>query len=657
MLGIFAVLMLVSGYYLDHKRINPSAYILNHSKQYEKANSPIGEDIKMHLGHLVELSLIEDSKMLLFLRSMINYHRWLSVFLSYNEIQPRVYRITSLIGYLFILMLGNTLAFQVSNASMYCYSISTKDICESEPSPVSDGPNCVWNNDALRCEPRALELVGVLYLALICAIFTIPLTVIQDYLVDKVLRARVSTEEDIGKEILGVAQGSRCEIAVSAMAEEIVAYRSGLSAVDGAEFDDMWGTVQVRSAGGATRYSLPQYVRSQLLRDVKEVKRQRAEEMMVAMQQRSNIDLQITRLFVKDALPYTASVVLSAVHRHENESRVIPIIQNRRWKVLAWTYLIATNCMILMYMIIFALQQDRSFQVSWLRTLFVSLSGDVLILSTLVIYFNHVYVPQLFLSDTQSVTSGIKSMFDDGKNVIYDTVKQFAANKYLFVSHSIAAAHPSSKVSSIVLNYSTPWPRRSYKGTSINGVSIVVVLMLFEVIMDLPSSLQNELCKFILLAFLANIAASELLQREYRTWVKIAVTIFALGVLYIIGRLLGYALRSISGKHRWNHHPVVSAHATQMLSVDIPPSSSPARRASLHLTRRASAAQAIEALQQVTGAMLSSQAKEHIDFVDADSDYDDYWESSDISSGISSDITSESSGGSASLMDSGDSTQ
>jgi chromate transport protein ChrA len=311
--------------------------------------------------------------------------------------------------------------------------------------------------------------------------------------------------------------------------------------------------------------------------------------------------------------------------------------------VLAWVYLIATNSMILVYMMIYALQQDRLFQVSWLRTLFVSLSGDVLILSTLVIYFNHVYVPQLFLSDTQSMTSGIKSMFDDGESMIYDAMERFAADKYLFVSHWLASAHPSSKVSSIVLNYSTPWPRRSYKGGSINGVSIVAILMLFEVIMGLPSSLQNELCKFILLAFLANIATSELWQREYRTWVKIAVAMFVLTVLYIIGRLFGYVLRRVSGRRNWSR-PLATADIIHQSNATmpslLPPSLfPPARRASLHVTRRASAAQALEALQQVTGAVSASLSEAK---VDADievalekSDDEDSWYSTDMSESTS----------------------
>jgi chromate transport protein ChrA len=645
MLGAFAALMLVSGYYMDNRRINPSAFILNRSKLSRKVDDSDSKESNIPLGHLVELSLIEDSKIVLFLRSMINYHRWLSVFLSYNELQPRVYRVTSLIGYLFILMFGNTLAFQVSNSSMGCYDMTTRDACESEPSPVSDGSNCVWNEDAWRCEPRAHELVGVLYLALICAIFTIPLTVIQDYLVDKVLRAQVMDTDDVRNQGSGVAKAYTFKRIAASMAAEIVAYRSGLSAIDGAEFDDMWGTVPVRSTDGATSYSLPKYVQSQLLRDLKHVEQQRAEEILVSKQHQKNIDLQITRLFVKDLLPYTASVVLSAVHRHENESRVISTIRSRWWKVVSWGYLFATNCMILVYMMIYALQQDRLFQVSWLRTLFVSLSGDVLILSTLVIYFNHVYVPQLFLSDAQSMTSGIKSMFDDGKNVIYDTMEQFAANKYLFVSHWLASAHPSSKVSSIVLNYSTPWPRRSYKRGSINGVSIVAILMLFEVIMGLPSSLQNELCKFILLAFLANIATSELWQQEYRTWVKIAVALFVLTVLYVIGRLLGYVLRRVSGRYRWSR-PVATAgiihHSDAAMPLLSPPSLSPSvRRVSLHVTRRASAAQALEALQQVAGAVSVSvsenkgSANRDVTTSNIDSDSDDedyyYWKSSDFS--------------------------
>jgi chromate transport protein ChrA len=268
-----------------------------------------------------------------------------------------------------------------------------------------------------------------------------------------------------------------------------------------------------------------------------------------------------------------------------------------------------------------------------------------MILSTVVIYFNHVYVPQLFLSDTQSMTSGIKSMFDDGKNVIHDDMEQFAANKYFFVSHWLALAHPSSKVSSIVLNYSTPWPRRSYKGGSINGVSIVAILVLFEVIMGLPSSLQNELCKFILLAFLANIATSELWQREYRLWVKIAVALFVLTVLYVIGRLFGYVLRRVSGRHRWSC-PGATADIIQHSDVTIPSVSPPAlpppaRRASLHVTRRASAAQALEALQQVSGAVSVSLSEKKgsanrgitTSNIDSNDDDEDYycWESLDFS--------------------------
>jgi hypothetical protein len=253
MLGAFAALMIVTGYYMDGKRINPSAFILERSKLLRKVDDSDSKESSVALGHLVELSLMEDSKIVLFLRSMINYHRWLSVFLSYNEIQPRVYRVTSLIGYLFILMFGNTLAFQVSNSSMDCYDMTTRDACESEPSPVSNGANCVWNEDAWRCKHRALELVGVLYLALICAIFTIPLTVIQDYLVDKVLRAQVLDTDDILNEGSSVAKAFRCRRIVASMAAEVVSYRSGLSSIDGAEFDDMWGTVPMRSAGGAIR--------------------------------------------------------------------------------------------------------------------------------------------------------------------------------------------------------------------------------------------------------------------------------------------------------------------------------------------------------------------------------------------------------------------
>jgi chromate transport protein ChrA len=241
------------------------------------------------------------------------------------------------------------------------------------------------------------------------------------------------------------------------------------------------------------------------------------------------------------------------------------------------------------------------------------------------------------------MTSGIKSMFDDGKNVIYDAMEHFAANKYLFVSHWLASAHPSSKVSSIVLNYSTPWPRRSYKGGSVNGVSIVAILMLFELIMDLPSSLQNELCKFILLAFLANIATSELWQREYRTWVKIAVAIFVLTVLYVMGRLFGYVLRRVSGRHRWSR-PVATADIIHHSDVTMPSVSPPAlpplaRRASLHVTRRASAAQALEALQQVAGVVSASlsEAKVDADIETALGKSDDEysWEPTDMSESTS----------------------
>jgi hypothetical protein len=47
-----------------------------------------------------------------------------------------------------------------------------------------------------------------------------------------------------------------------------------------------------------TSYSLPKYVQSQLLRDIKQVEQQRADEMLIAKQLQNNADLQITRLIV-----------------------------------------------------------------------------------------------------------------------------------------------------------------------------------------------------------------------------------------------------------------------------------------------------------------------------------------------------------------------
>jgi hypothetical protein len=243
------------------------------------------------------------------------------------------------------------------------------------------------------------------------------------------------------------------------------------------------------------------------------------------------------------------------------------------------------------------------------------------------------------------MTSSIKNMFDNSKSAIYDSMERFAANKYVFVSHWIASAYPSSKVSSIVLDYSTPWPRRSYKGASVNGMSIVALLTLFEVTMNLPGSLQNELCKFVLVAILANTATSQLFQRKYRTWVKIAVTLLVLLVLYVIGKILGYALRRVCGKHRWSL-PVESADLIPSDAVIPSSPSSPVRRASsLHVTRRASAAQAIEALQQVTEAISLPDAKgnSHSQVLH-DSDDDEYWELSEFSestSGSSRSMVSE----------------
>jgi hypothetical protein len=144
--------------------------------------------------------------------------------------------------------------------------------------------------------------------------------------------------------------------------------------------------------------------------------------------------------------------------------------------------------------------------------------------------------------------------------------------------------------------------------------------MLFEAIMDLPSSLQNQLCKFILVAFFSNIAASNLLQKKYRTWVKIGVALVLLTLLYAIGRLLGYLLRHVSNKN-WYKRPMAFADVNNLSSA------SPDRRASLHVTRRASAAQALEALQQVTEVVAQLETKEKFNFDNYCSD-DDYCASS-----------------------------
>jgi hypothetical protein len=248
----------------------------------------------------------------------------------------------------------------------------------------------------------------------------------------------------------------------------------------------------------------------------------------------------LTYLFVKDLLSSANGKILENKYRRDNTPRrkVSYLV-----KLCTWVFITLVLAAMLFYIYLFALRQTASRQKAWFFTFLVWVMFEILLVSSALVFFQHVIVPSYILNDLKNVRAQIvkdivdfKSKLDnridnkrkplssstnnrgavidiaDEKEKLIKEANQtceFNAAKYLYVSHRLARSLPDLPISINVLQFSTPWPNQSLKennkmsdnynakftfvGQSLSKVMYFVLLGLISV----PEPVQDALVEIV----------------------------------------------------------------------------------------------------------------------------------------------------------------
>lgn len=168
-------------------------------------------------------------------------------------------------------------------------------------------------------------------------------------------------------------------------------------------------------------------------------------------------------LFIRDLLPGLNGKILEAKDSRDSFqlSKVSSVL-----KLLGWMLLFSMNAVFLFYIFLFAMRQSKARQSDWFLTFMIWILFDIAVASTMVVVVLHVLIPSLAIRDLRELKKkllhDIVSFKRDLGSKKVESV-DFNAAQFLFVSHHVASAFPDWEQSKVILQFSTPWPKRSYK--------------------------------------------------------------------------------------------------------------------------------------------------------------------------------------------------
>lgn len=181
-------------------------------------------------------------------------------------------------------------------------------------------------------------------------------------------------------------------------------------------------------------------------------------------------DRRLMLLFMRDLLPGINGKILES---KENRQSPDLITVSSTIKFISWIFLGLLNISLLFYIYLFALNQTITRQNAWFQSFLIWITFDILVASTVVVLMIHIFIPMIAMRDifklkskllTDVVTFKKNLTLNESKQLLNkENSKQFNAANYLFISNAIAKLNPTLSLSPLILQFSTPWPKRCYK--------------------------------------------------------------------------------------------------------------------------------------------------------------------------------------------------
>jgi hypothetical protein len=201
-------------------------------------------------------------------------------------------------------------------------------------------------------------------------------------------------------------------------------------------------------------------------------------------------------LFLKDLLADISGEVL------ENKSmqgRMVNMQPLEKWKkVLGYLFIASLDLGLLLYIVLFAMSQDKSRQIAWILSYVAWLVLEVVVVSSLVMLMSHFVVPSMMLSEIRATKAKMIDTIQEyqskllGVSTVHDVgVVEFNAAPFFFMSSRLALKFPGSIESEIIRDFKTDLPKRTYQRVKMTAMDMCRRRLRLTAIMLLLLSLER----------------------------------------------------------------------------------------------------------------------------------------------------------------------
>jgi hypothetical protein len=199
-------------------------------------------------------------------------------------------------------------------------------------------------------------------------------------------------------------------------------------------------------------------------------------------------------LFMKDLTSGVSGEVLSNKSQRDSKSSSSSSRSRNvegvslKWKALAWLFVFLMNFGMLFYVFLFAMTQTHSRQSAWFQSFVMWFVFDVFVSSTGVVLVTHLLIPLYVMSDIRTIKRKVlgdikafrekqsqsqnqnqnqfkrnQSQNESAAAAHSQQVEDFNSARYLFTSWRVASLFPELPESELILQFRTPWPKKSFK--------------------------------------------------------------------------------------------------------------------------------------------------------------------------------------------------
>jgi hypothetical protein len=171
-------------------------------------------------------------------------------------------------------------------------------------------------------------------------------------------------------------------------------------------------------------------------------------------------------LFQKDFLANASGNIME---KKSTQGKMVSTQPVSLWKkVAAFLFIALMDLGLLFYILLFAINQDKSRQLAWIMSYVVWLVIEVVVVSTLVMALSEFVVPSLMISEVKATKAKmIDVVYRYQAKLLGNTVHEVVATDfnvapYLYLASRLAAKFPKSLESEIIRNFGTNLPKRTY---------------------------------------------------------------------------------------------------------------------------------------------------------------------------------------------------